>query len=179
MLFHFNRGIVGWDYLKKTGSGVVLFTFEPILCCVFPKLSCFGFVSLIFFLFLFLTLRYIYFRIQGFFLQAYVLPLFFSLSVSISQGRGTFPYCSGPARSESKQGGWGGDRNRGKPKASLSSLLETKKRERELENKVVEETRRQGFIYTPTKWQAHTQWHRDLYIYLPGRRPSSCTSRSL
>ena len=52
-------------------------------------------------------------------------------------------------------------------------------RERELENKVVEETRRQGFIYTPTKWQAHTQWHRDLYIYLPGRRPSSCTSRSL
>lgn len=53
------------------------------------------------------------------------------------------------------------------------------KRERELENKVVEETRRQGFIYTPTKWQAHTQWHRDLYIYLPGRRPSSCTSRSL
>lgn len=71
----------------------------------------------------------------------------------------------------------GGDRNRGKPKASLSSLLETKKRE--LENKVVEETRRQWFIYTPTKWQAHTQWHRDLYIYLPGRRPSSCTSRSL
>ena len=74
-----------------------------------------------------------------------------SLSVSISQGRGTFPYCSGPARSDSKQGGEGGDRNRGKPKASLSSLLETKKRERELENKVVEETRRQGFIYTPTK----------------------------
>lgn len=177
MLFRFNRGIVGWDYLKKTGSGVVLFTCEPILCCVFPKLSCFGFVSLIFFLFLFLTLRYIYFRIQGFFLQAYVLPLFFSLSVSISQGRGTFPYCSGPARSESKQGGEETGTEESQKRLYLHYWRQ--ERERELENKVVEETRRQGFIYTPTKWQAHTQWHRDLYIYLPGRRPSSCTSRSL
>ena len=51
-----------------------------------------------------------------------------SLSVSISQGRGTFPYCFGPARSESKQGG-GRQEQRKAKSVSIFTIGDKKERE--------------------------------------------------